>query len=75
MWLKKKLCNHSYFIEELHRFNDDVVAAPCFKCGTILSADCGLNIDAKIERRDQWCQTCKQKLPNILTPPTDGSQL
>ena len=43
--LKKLICSHKFNIQDLQeRGNNGNVSWPCFKCGKIFIAECGLDV-------------------------------
>lgn len=49
--IKQWLCDHSVFIEDIMRVSDHEVTAHCHKCGKELSAEYGLALKAKLDRK------------------------
>lgn len=49
--LKQAMCSHVVFIDDIRRVNDELVEAPCMKCGKKLTAPYGLVLPAKLIRR------------------------
>lgn len=58
------VCRHEVYFDDMVRVNDDLVVAACHKCHSLLSANCGLNLGAKLMGdRPKKCETCGGPLP------------
>lgn len=58
-WIKKKTCSHEYYLQDLHRFDDETVVGKCSKCGGVFSAAYGLALPGKlVGYRYIPCKTC-----------------
>jgi len=49
--LRRWLCEHEIFIEDIRRVSPDEVVANCSRCGEPLSAFCGLDLPAKLRQK------------------------
>lgn len=52
-WLRRLFCRHGVYIDQLigreHSADGETVTANCHKCGKLLAADCGLNLNASLD--------------------------
>ena len=49
--LRRLFCRHVVYIEDLVRGPDGLVRSRCVHCDTVLAADCGLHLNARLARR------------------------
>ena len=47
-WLRRFMCSHEVYFEDLKRAPDDLVTGRCHKCEKVLSAPYGLALPAKL---------------------------
>jgi len=47
-WLRRLLCSHEVYFEDLNRVSDDLVEGRCHKCTKVLSASHGLALRARL---------------------------
>lgn len=68
------LCRHEYYLDDIHRFDDELVAGLCHKCGGVFTANCGLNLNGSlIGFKLKPCPTCRQPWDGITAGKKEGA--
>jgi hypothetical protein len=50
---------HKFYLDDLHRFDDETVVGVCHKCRRAFVATCGLNLPGVLDgRKPAPCPTC-----------------
>lgn len=51
---------HEFYLDDLHRFDEQIVVGICHKCRKPFLADCGLHLPGQlIGRKPLPCETCQ----------------
>lgn len=59
-WLRCVFSRHRFYVDDLHRFDDETVVGVCHRCRRAYVAHCGLDLPGVLDGlRPATCVTCK----------------